>query len=110
MQNRSLKTLSVMGGALVVACGIAHANPTPEPEFAPPKRIKAGDAWLGAGRLYPSPVMHDMDGDGKRDVVIGDLFGAVTVAKSLEGDAGLPLAAEAPVMNREGEKLKFHNW
>ena len=75
--------------------------------FAPAKRIKAGNAFLGAGRLYPSPVLHDVNGDGRPDVVVGDLFGRITVAH--RGADGA-LAAEQPVNDRDGRPLKFHNW
>ena len=105
--------------------------------FKAPVRLKAGDKWLGENRLYPSPVLHDLDGDGLPDVVIGDLFGKVTVATRLPagekairfgqalssktgstgtvtyskvGNTGIRFAAEKAIQNREGQPLKFHNW
>ena len=75
--------------------------------FAAPVRIQAGDAFLGEGRLYPSPVLHDVDGDGRLDVVVGDLFGKVTVAnRSSAGAFGI----EKQFQDRDGKPLKFHNW
>lgn len=77
--------------------------------FAPPVRIRAGDAFAGEGRYYPSPVLHDIDGDGRQDLVIGDLVGAVTVARRDAGDAPT-FAAEQPLKGKDGQPLKFHNW
>jgi len=74
--------------------------------FAAPRRIAAGEAIVGAGRLYPSPVLQDMNGDGALDIVVGDLVGNVTVA--LRTDAGF--AAEKPLLDRDGKPLRFHNW
>ena len=78
--------------------------------FAAPVRIKAGDKFLGEGRLYPSPVFHDVDGDKLPDIVIGDLFGKVTVAcRTTEKDV-VRFTAEKDVKDRDGQPLKFHNW
>ena len=75
-------------------------------EFAPPVRIKAGDKFIGEGRLFPSPVLHDINGDKRLDIVIGDLFGRVTIAmRTPQG-----VAVEAPLKNRDGQDLKFKNW
>ena len=80
-------------------------------KFATPVRIKAGSAFLGEGRYYPSPVLHDTNGDKRADLVIGDLFGKVTVAHRVEG-AKSPFAygAEQPLLDRDGQMLKFQNW
>lgn len=74
--------------------------------FADPVRLRAGEKLLGEERLYPSPVLHDVDRDGTPDVLVGDLFGAVTVARRTA--AGLE--AERPLKRRDGKALKFHNW
>jgi len=76
--------------------------------FAAPQRILAGEAHLGAGRLYPSPVLHDVDGDGLLDIVVGDLPGRVTFAPRVAGK--LAFGTEKPFLDRDGKPLKFHNW
>jgi len=90
------------------------------PVFAPPTRIKAGDAFLGEGRYYPSPVLHDVDGDGLLDIVVGDLFGKVTFAPRLaqsgpnsqdkQGRDAILFGAERELRDRDGKPLKFDNW
>ena len=74
--------------------------------FADPVRIQAGDTLLGQGRYYPSPVLHDLDGDGTPEILVGDLRGVVTVARRTKKGIG----AEKPLLCRDGKPLNFHNW
>lgn len=86
-----------------------------EPVFAAPQRIRAGEAFLGEGRLYPSPVLHDVDGDQLQDIVVGDLFGKITFAPRLPAAKGkskkaVLFGAEKELKDRSGAQLKFQNW
>lgn len=109
--TRALAVLAaaVAGGA---SWGAAAQQPaaTEALTFAPPVRIQAGDKYLGEGRLYPSPVFHDVDGDGRLDIVIGDLPGALTYAPRLPGDGAPRFGKEQPLLGAEGKPVKFHNW
>jgi hypothetical protein len=78
--------------------------------FAPPVRLKAGDKFMGEGRLYPSPVFHDVNGDGLPDVVVGDLPGFLTVALRLPGADPTAFGPETNLKDFEGKDLKSHNW
>ncbi len=80
------------------------------PQFAAPVRLEAGDSFLGVDRLYPSPTLHDMNGDGLADIVIGDLRGRLTVALRQPGTAPASYAAETKVMAVDGKELDFANW
>lgn len=91
-----------------LAAGLA-AQASPEATFAPPVRIEVAGKWLGATRLYPSPVLHDQNRDGRADLVIGDLRGQLTVAVRLP-EAGIAWATEAKVMASDGQPLDFKNW
>lgn len=105
MQTISLSVLALCAGSLTLS------GPGGDPvRFAKPRLIKAGEQNLGEGRLYPSPAIHDVDGDGTPDLVIGDLFGRVTYAPGTRGKAGLQFGDERPLKDRRGEQLKFHNW
>lgn len=96
-----------VAGCAVLLGSLAAADETGDViRFAAPRRIQAGGALLGAGRLYPSPVLHDVNGDRRVDIVVGDLMGRVTVALGTE-DA---FAAETPLIDRSGQQLKFQNW
>jgi hypothetical protein len=94
---------------LLLGASLAAQAPT-APTFAEPVRLKAGDKLLGQDRYFPSPALHDMNGDGIADVVVGDLPGRLTVALRKAG-AGAPVfAAETKLMALDGKELKFHNW
>jgi hypothetical protein len=91
---------------LVLATAAAVAQ---SPTFAEPVRLKAGDKFLGKDRPYPSPVYHDMDADGRVDIVVGDLAGNLTVAPRTADKAPV-FDAEYKVMDAEGRLLDLQNW
>ena len=105
--DRSTLTTLAVTGALAQPALLAQAPAAP---FAPPVRVRAGDALLGEGRLYPSPVFHDVNGDGLLDIVVGDLPGRLTVALRLPGEGPPAYGAEKPLKGADGNDLKFHNW
>ena len=78
-------------------------------EFAAPRKLLAGDAYAGHGRLFPSPVLYDVDGDERADLVIGDLIGKVTWARASPSEPGI-FEKEQAFLMRDGEPLKFSNW
>ena len=78
--------------------------------FAEPVRLEAGTKNLGEGRLYPSPVLHDVNGDGLLDVVVGDLRGRITFALRAYGRGAPRFAAEQKLLGSDGKELDFHNW
>lgn len=75
--------------------------------FGPAEELSSGDTTF-TGILYPSPTLYDLDGDGKRELVVGDLRGQVRASKKLDGGA---LAWSKLENVRQGEKpLKLFNW
>lgn len=101
---------------LFVAAGAAFNNAdataqsAPDTQFSAPTRLKAGDAFLGERRLFPSPVFHDMNGDGLQDIVVGDLVGKLTVALRKPGAGPASYGEETKLMDVEGKEIDFHNW
>lgn len=96
--------------ALVMTSLPLFAQKSQVMKFAAPKRLKAGDAFVGADRSYPSPTVHDVNGDGMLDVVVGDLRGAITIAHGQRGDNGATLGSEVTWKGLDGKPLEFDNW
>lgn len=97
------------GCALALPLGAA-AQDAQDAKFAAPKRIHAGEKLAGEGRLYPSPALHDVNGDGKADLVLGDLTGRITYAPAVAGTGGASFGPEKKLNGADGKQLKFHNW
>jgi hypothetical protein len=100
-----LLVLALAGSAILLSSR-GSADETNRVRFAGPKRIRAGEAFLGEGRYYPSPVLYDTDGDKRPEILVGDLVGKVTVAHRQAATFGV----EKPLLDRDGRPLKFHNW
>jgi Na+-translocating ferredoxin:NAD+ oxidoreductase RnfD subunit len=111
--NAALSRLVVPLALLALAAPLRAQTPSParpEANFAPPVRLSAGAKLLGAHRLFPSPVFHDMNGDGLPDLVVGDLVGKLTVALRLPGADPRAFAAETELKAADGKPIDFHNW
>ena len=97
--------------ALAAAGALLHATTAAQaPQFADPVRLQAGGELLGEGRLYPSPVYQDMNGDGLLDITVGDLIGEITVALRLPGDGPPRFGKEKKLEALDGKVLDFGNW
>jgi hypothetical protein len=80
------------------------------PKFAAPVRLKAGDELLGHELMYPSPVFHDVNGDGLLDLVVGDLVGRLGVALRQPGKDAYAYGASTELQAADGKPIDFHNW
>ena len=69
---------------LMAACTWA---PTQEPQFGAPVRLTAGDGFVKVEAPgYAAPCLADVDGDGKKDLVVGQFAdGKMKVHKNLGG-------------------------
>ncbi|QDV05370.1 hypothetical protein Poly30_08670 [Planctomycetes bacterium Poly30] len=101
--------LSIFLGATLLGSGAILMFGRSASEFASPVQLTSGDAALAAKVRYPSPRLLDVDGDGTREMVVGDLPGFVRVAKPAGGDDLLAWGELAP-LKTDGRELKFNNW
>lgn len=95
---------------LALASFSAPSDNDDVPTFAAPVRLMAGEQPMGEGRLYPSPTLFDLDGDGVAEMIIGDLFGKLTVSKRIAGEDTTVWSEPEPLMGADGKALKFSNW
>ena len=91
---------------LILGTALLAGEPGSVASFEPPVQLRAGDKVMGEKVLYPSPVMHDVTGDKKADMVIGDLIGQITVSER----SGEGWTAPQPLKGADGQPLKFNNW
>ena len=75
-------------------------------DFAPAQPWLEGSAPF-TGILYPSPTLYDLDKDGKRELVIGDLPGRIVFAKRGEGVATWQ---KRQPLEADNAPLKLNNW
>jgi hypothetical protein len=107
MQLEITQRAALFAGLVLVSVA-ARAQSTPK--FAAPVQLEAGDALLGVDRYYPSPMVHDVDGDGLRDIAVGDLRGRITIALRERGDGPAKFGKETVLKGVDGKDLDFHNW
>lgn len=86
------------------------SNPSDQPQFEDPVLIMAGDQPLAHNTLYPSPALHDLDGDGRPELLIGDLFGKIRFATRAPGSDPTRWSELQDLQDAEGKSLKFSNW
>ena len=77
-----LKTIlntTVLPACLAAGVTVAPTSATPipqGPEFEAPVRLKAAGEYIKTESPgYASPCWHDVDGDGKKDLVVGQFAG-----------------------------------
>ena len=74
---------------------------------APVQLTAAGDPIDSL--IYPTPVLQDMDGDGKRELVLGDLRGFLY--QCAPESPGSDVAwTKMENFQADGKPLKLHNW
>jgi hypothetical protein len=95
---------------LIGALGIAAVQMAAQ-SFQAPERIMGAGKPVGhvledRPRPYPSPGMHDITGDGRMELVIGDLRGRLTyVVRTEDG-----WSEERVLIATDGNPLSFVNW
>jgi len=97
-------------GAASIALAVAFQG-KPAATFEPPVRLKAGDAFIdtGADIAYSGPSVFDLDGDGKRDLLVGNFRGHVQVFRNVGDDAARRFEAKG-FLEADGKVVEIPNW
>lgn len=74
----------------VLAAAVPQDPPSDADRFAAPVRLRAGDAFVQVEEPgYAAPCWHDVDGDGRKDLAVGQFHdGKIKVYRNL-GDGKL---------------------
>jgi hypothetical protein len=80
-------------------------------ELEPPIRLEAGGAVIDTVKDigHSGPQFYDLDGDGLKDLLVGDFIGHVLVFKNV-GTAKAPKFEAKGPLAADGEDVKIHNW
>lgn len=78
-------------------------------DFAAPELITAGDTTFEK-IIYPTPVLQDIDLDGDRELVIGDLIGNLWSCDPLSAGEDAGWARMEAVTAANGKPIKLNNW
>ncbi|MFT7486330.1 MAG: hypothetical protein ACI9F9_002185 [Candidatus Paceibacteria bacterium] len=79
-----------------------------EAQFAAPVPITVGSEPI-RGFSYPSPTLHDLDGDGSVELLVGDLRGRVVAAQP-RGKSGAFDWQGLDSLQVGDEDLRLNNW
>lgn len=81
--------------------------------FDAPVVLKVGDKPLNGDSqiMYPSPAIFDVDNDGKDELIIGSIFGALHVCENESESSGEPVWSAPKALNsKNGQPLELNNW
>jgi hypothetical protein len=75
--------------------------------FQKPVRLKAADAVIDSGPhwAHSGPCLHDVDGDGRRDLLVGDFSGLFRLYRNVGRDRE-PMFAAGEVLKAGGVEAK----
>jgi hypothetical protein len=98
----------VLAGAFALIGGAdAPTRSAPGPVFEPPVRLQADGAVIDSGPqwAHSGPCLHDVDGDGRRDLVVGDFSGLFRLYRNVGSDTA-PRFTAAGTLKAAGEDAK----
>ena len=89
--------------AVLAFAAVGVAGEDPKSEFEKPVAIKTGDVPIDMDVGHAAPFFHDMDGDGLRDLLVGQMGkGQLRIYKNV-GDKKAPRFDGFELFRAEGE-------
>ena len=77
--------------------------------FAAPARVTTVGEKKFESLLYPTPVLQDLNQDGRPEMVVGDLVGNLFRCERQKQETDLHWSELAP-LQADGQPLKLDNW
>jgi hypothetical protein len=99
--------LPALVSALLATEGAAQSDPV----LSAPQRLKAGEEWIDTGKeiAHAGPQLHDVDGDGLQDLVVGNFAGHFQVYRNV-GTRTAPAFESRGRLKAAGVEAKVPNW
>lgn len=99
------RMLSLASAAVFAATGATQSD------LETPVRLEAGGKVIDTVKDvgHSGPQFYDLDGDGLKDLLVGDFIGHVLVFKNV-GTAKAPQFEAKGPLTADGEEVKIHNW
>ena len=107
--------MSAVCTIVLLTLQVASAGPAPSEQrpwvLAEPVRLAADGAVIDTGRDagYAGPLVHDYDGDGLPDLLVGSIAGTLRYFQNT-GTRTAPELAEQDPPEAGGEPIRIHNW
>lgn len=92
---------------------VANENESSDSLFERPVFLTVGEKPMNEDGqiMYPSPAVFDIDNDGKKELVLGSIFGGVFSCEDESTVTGKhDWAAPEPVNTTDGKPLRLNNW